>query len=158
VEDIAGSFRGVAAEEKTMGGVVVGVDGSEGSRKALVWAIEEGKLRGSEVRACYVLDRRYVEPEWASLMSPPIDELRKEAAGRLAEIVAEAGGDQGVRQEVLVPEGQGSAKTLLDAAGDADLLVVGSRGHGGFQGLLLGSVSQQVLHHAPCPVVVVPGG
>jgi len=141
-----------------MAGIVVGVDGSEGSRKALGWALEEGKLRGCEVRACYVLDRRYVEPEWASLMSPPIDELRREAAARLAEMVADGGGDEGVHQEVLVPEGQGTAKTLLDAAGDAELLVVGSRGHGGFQGLLLGSVSQQILHHAPCPVVVVPGG
>jgi nucleotide-binding universal stress UspA family protein len=141
-----------------MAGIVVGVDGSDGSRRALAWAIDEGKLRGLEVRACYVLDRRYVEPEWASLMSPPLDELRKEAVARLAEIVADAGAGQGVRQEVLVPQGQGSAKTLLDAARDANLLVVGSRGHGGFQGLLLGSVSQQILHHAPCPVVVVPAG
>lgn len=140
-----------------MGGIVVGVDGSEGSRKALEWALAEGKLRGCEVRACYVLDRRYVEPEWASLMTPPVEELRKEAAARLAKIVDDQVDGAGVRQEVLVPEGQGSAKTLLDAAGDADLLVVGSRGHGGFQGLLLGSVSQQVLHHAPCAVVVVPG-
>lgn len=140
-----------------MGGIVVGVDGSEGSRKALEWAVAEAKLRGSEVRACYVLDRRYVEPEWASLMAPPVEELRKEAAARLAKIVEDVVDAEGIRQEVLVPEGQGSAKTLLDAAVDADLLVVGSRGHGGFQGLLLGSVSQQVLHHAPCAVVVVPG-
>lgn len=140
-----------------MAGIVVGVDGSDGSRKALDWAIAEGRLRGCEVLACYVLDRRYVEPEWASLITPPIEELRKEAAHRLSEIVAGAKVDGSVRQEVLVPEGQGTAKTLLDAAADADLLVVGSRGHGGFQGLLLGSVSQQVLHHAPCPVVVVPG-
>lgn len=140
-----------------MAGIVVGVDGSDGSRKALAWAITEGKLRSCEVRACYVLDRRYVDPEWASLITPPIEELRKEAAHRLSEIVTDAKADASVRQEVLVPEGQGTARTLLDAAADADLLVVGSRGHGGFQGLLLGSVSQQVLHHAPCPVVVVPG-
>jgi nucleotide-binding universal stress UspA family protein len=109
-----------------------------------------------DVRACYVLERVYSEPEWASVMIPPIDELRREAAHRLSEAVAKAGGGDGVRQEVLTPKGHGAAKALLDAASEADMLVVGSRGRGGFQGLLLGSVSQQVLNHAPCPVVVVP--
>jgi nucleotide-binding universal stress UspA family protein len=139
-----------------MGGIVVGVDDSEGSRQALTWAIEEARLRGVDVRACYVLERVYSEPEWASVMIPPMDELRREAAHRLSEAVAKVGGGEGVQQEVLTPKGHGAAKALLDAAAEADLLVVGSRGRGGFQGLLLGSVSQQVLNHAPCPVVVVP--
>ena len=53
-------------------------------------------------------------------------------------------------------EARNPADALLDAARDAGLLVVGTRGHGGFKGLLLGSVSQQASHHAPCPVVIVP--
>ena len=102
-----------------MGGIVVGMDGSNGSAQALKWALEEGRRL-------------------------------------LADAVTKAGGGEDVRQEVLIGEGHGPAKALLDAASGADMLVVGSRGRGGFQGLLLGSVSQQVLHHAKCPVVVIP--
>ncbi|AGA33692.1 Universal stress protein family [Thioalkalivibrio nitratireducens DSM 14787] len=142
-----------------MAGIVVGVDGSDGARRALRWAREEGVLRGTEVRAVFVLDRRYVEPEWASLMAPPVEQLHEEAGRLLQETVEQAGGPEvDLSQEVLVGEGHGAAKALLDAASDADLLVVGSRGRGGFQGLLLGSVSQQILHHARCPIVVVPAG
>jgi nucleotide-binding universal stress UspA family protein len=140
-----------------MAAIVVGLDGSDGSVRALEWAVEESRLRGSAVHAVYVLSRLYVDPEWASLMTPPLDELRKEAERQLAEAVGRVNlGDVSLRQEVMVAEGHGPAKSLLEAAQGADLLVVGSRGRGGFQGLLLGSVSQQVLHHAPCPVVVVP--
>jgi len=142
-----------------MGGIVVGVDGSEGSTRALQWAVEEGRVRGSEVTAVFVLAHRYVDPEWAALMPPPVEELRREAERQLGEAAAkvDATGVK-LRQEVVIAEGHGLSKSLLEAAQGADLLVVGSRGRGGFQGLLLGSVSQQVLHHAPCPVVVVPGG
>jgi nucleotide-binding universal stress UspA family protein len=140
-----------------MGTIVVGLDGSEGSVRALQWAVSEGRLRGSGVHAVFVLPRLYVDPEWASLMTPPLGELRKEAERQLAEAVGQVDvADVELRQEVLVAEGHGPAKSLLEAAEGADLLVVGSRGRGGFQGLLLGSVSQQVLHHSPCPVVVVP--
>jgi len=139
-----------------MGGIVVGMDGSKGSAQALRWALEEARLRGTEVRACFVVDRIYTEPEWASLIIPSADELLREGKRLLANAVTKVEGGEDVRQEVLIGEGHGPAKALLDAASDADMLVVGSRGRGGFQGLLLGSVSQQVLHHAKCPVVVVP--
>ena len=142
-----------------MAGIVVGVDGSEGSTRALQWAVEEGRVRGCDVTAIFVLAHRYVDPEWAALMPPPVEELRREAGRQLSEAAAKVD-TTGVelRQEVVIAEGPGPSKSLLEAARGADLLVVGSRGRGGFQGLLLGSVSQQVLHHAPCPVVVVPGG
>ncbi len=142
-----------------MAGIVVGMDGSAGSRHALAWALEEGKLRDTEVRAVFVLERQYVDPEWASLMKPPIEQLREEAERLLQEWVEKAGVSPGrLRQEVVVAKRQGPAKTLLDAAEGAELVVVGSRGGGGFHGLLLGGVSQQVLHHTGCPVVVVPPG
>ena len=75
--------------------------------------------------------------------------LEEETAGLEAEAEAE-----GIEIERRVVEG-GAARVLVDAAADGDLLVVGSRGHGGFAGLLLGSVSQQCAHHAHCPVVIV---
>ncbi|AHE98023.1 universal stress protein [Thioalkalivibrio paradoxus] len=142
-----------------MAGIFVGVDGSDGARRALRWAREEGVIRGTRVHAVFVLDRRYLEPEWASLMAPPVEQLREEARRLLQQAVEQAGGAAAeLSENVLVGEGHGIAKALLDAASDADLLVVGSRGRGGFHGLRLGSVSQQILHHARCPVVVVPAG
>ncbi|ABI55670.1 universal stress protein [Alkalilimnicola ehrlichii MLHE-1] len=144
-----------------MGSIVVGVDGSEGSRRALLAALEEARLRKLPLRTVYVLDRRYLDPEWGVLVAPPIKELEKEARGILEKLVASVA-DQAkgvdVQQEVVLAEKHGTARTLLDHASDAELLVVGSRGHGGFAGLLLGSVSHQVLQFADCPVLVVPRG
>ena len=87
-----------------------------------------------------ILDRRVIE----------------EAADKtLGEAVAEVAGENPLAYvERVVTEGP-AAQALVEAAEDADLLVVGSRGHGGFTGLLLGSVSQQCAHHAPCAVVIV---
>ena len=132
--------------------VVVGVDGSEGSLRALRWAAEEARIRGARLRVLRAWS--YADqPEGG--FDPAYDE---EAARRvLDESIASLGTDSsGLKIERRIVCDL-PARALLDAAADADLLVVGSRGLGGFQGLLLGSVSQQVVHHAPCPIVIVPG-
>ena len=136
-----------------MSGIVaVGVDGSEGSRRALRWAAEEARLRGARLRAITV---------WSYMDQPAgtFDPAYTEANARreLDTAIAALGDDAGGVEIEPVTVCDLPAHGLLEAAEDADLLVVGSRGHGGFRGLLLGSVSQQVAHHATVPVVIVPG-
>jgi nucleotide-binding universal stress UspA family protein len=144
--------------------IVVGVDGSEGSVRALRWAVEEARLRDAQLR---VIHAWYVPlilsaPSDETFGIPPpagsLDEVRtalaREAGKVLAASLQGTGSDEGqVVGEVI--EGK-PARVLTEAAAEADLLVVGSRGLGGFTGLLLGSVSQQCAHHARCPLVVVP--
>jgi len=132
------------------------VDGSDASEQALRWALEESRLRRSTLRAVYawlrpqIGGRGYIPPEFLDQ-----DLLRKTAQERLDANVAKlAGENPGVELERVVSEGP-AAKVLTQAAEDAELLVVGSRGHGGFAGLLLGSVSHQCAQHAPCPGVIV---
>lgn len=143
--------------------IVVGVDGSTGADRALAWALEEAHRRGAEVEAVLA----YHEPvtTWIGVvdqppLSPEVRERAREDAQRaVAEAVGRAERTSGVHDvhvEPIVANGA-PATVLIDCAQRADLLVVGTRGRGGFAGLLLGSVSHQVLHHAPCPVVVVPG-
>jgi nucleotide-binding universal stress UspA family protein len=140
--------------------IVVGVDGSESARAALRFALEEAGLRGATVRAVaawHVPVAAYGDafmPPNPDLLSDLEPRARKELEGALAEAGEQAAG---VEIEQVVREGP-PARVLLDEADKADLLVVGSRGLGGFRGLLLGSVSQQCSHHAPCPVVIVPHG
>ena len=131
--------------------IVVGVDGSPASGKALEWAIEEARVRGGSLRV--ITAWHYPVLGDAAGSGPDTDVFRQSAADDQAALISAAGGERsGLSTEVI----EGSAvQVLLDAARDADLLVVGSRGHGGFAGLLLGSVSAQLVHHAPCPVLVV---
>ena len=152
-----------------MSRIVVGVDGSAGAAVALAWAVEEARLRGSAVDAVHAwrlpLYAAAPEPWFVGMPELPHEldaqvEAATEAHARdvLAAAVAAAereSGDAGIEIRKEVVRGQ-AAHVLLEAARDADLLVVGSRGHGGFAGLLLGSVSQQCVQHASCPVVVVP--
>jgi nucleotide-binding universal stress UspA family protein len=132
-----------------MGTIVVGVDGSEGSRAA---------LRGCPMVAVTVWQYPVLTTLPAFGALPPIEDLSQEADTSLRQVLADEGVDLGgdVDVRTVVAEGAAAA-ALLEAATDADLLVVGSRGHGGFTGMLLGSVSQHVVSHAPCPVVVVRG-
>lgn len=132
--------------------IVVGIDRSEGARAALEWAVEEAARRGATVEAIHAW-----EPPLAistPLGVAPVDLHEDDIAEEMTAIQAVL--DE-VAPDVEVTYAAGSpAGALLEAAAGADLLVVGTRGRGGFAGLLLGSVSQQVAHHAPVPVVIVP--
>ncbi len=133
--------------------IVVGVDGSPSSGEALDWAVAEARLTGATIDAVYVWDPA---PIFTSGISDrEFDALRKAAEERATEIVHElAHGEQGVTIVPRVLMGN-AAQALLDAAADADLLVVGSRGLGGLKGMLLGSVGHHCAAHSRCPVVIV---
>jgi len=131
--------------------IVVGVDGSEQSLAALEWAITEARLRQGRVR---VVTAWYYPPLASEVGDGIIDESFKQAAEQVQARALSAVADAGVPATGQVVENS-PATALLHAAGDADLLVVGSRGHGAFAGLKLGSVSSHVAHHAPCSVLIV---
>ena len=141
-----------------MNRIVVGIDGSPPSGQALRWAAAEAKLRGAALRVVHTWAFPYIVA--GPGLDPTLDARMIEDVRRKAEELVEHElsvlGDEaaGVDIERVVVDGA-PAPTLIEAAEGSDLLVVGSRGHGGFAGLLLGSVSQQCAHHAPCPVVIV---
>lgn len=132
--------------------IVVGVDGSAPSRLALEWAVTEARLRHGEVMAVTAWEFPPVTVGMEGLIQDP--EVFPQAARRLQDETLKRVESDGVIVNGEVIKGQ-AATVLLAAAQEADLMVVGSRGLGGFTGLLLGSVSVQVLHHSPCPVLVV---
>lgn len=138
--------------------IVVGIDGSQGARRALEWAIAEAKLRDAHL----VVVHAWLEPAAVAVGSVITaggvePEIFEETAERTVADVLGAADTTGLPQGIETHVVAGApARALIDAAKDADLIVVGSRGHGGFTGLLLGSVSQQVAHHATCPVVIIP--
>jgi nucleotide-binding universal stress UspA family protein len=135
------------------GRIVVGVDGSQSSRRALHWAAGQAKLTGASLEVVNCWEIPSVEPSDLPLASTFGDDVRR----NLQETITEVLGDEpGVEITVSAVEGR-AAPALLDAARGASLLVVGSRGHAAFTGMLLGSVSEHCVRHAPCPVVVVRG-
>jgi nucleotide-binding universal stress UspA family protein len=165
-----------------MGGIVVGVDDSPGARKALAWAVTEARLRGAALRVVHV----HKQEEWTAPLYFPSQHavptvptgsagepssaelasveqaqevLRGAARARAEKMVDQLLGEvgaAGVEVRPTVVQDRHPADALLEEAGDADLLVVGSRGRGGFGGLVLGSVTHALVLHATCPVVVVP--
>lgn len=140
-----------------MGTIVVGIDGSEGSLAALRWAADEARLRHARLEVVVSWQYPALSTIPAFGVLPPADEMSEEAKRGLTALLRDEGLADDPDLEVVEAVVQGSAgSALLDAAADADLLVVGSRGHGGVAGLLLGSVSLQCVTHAACPVVVVP--
>ncbi len=147
--------------------IVVGVDNSPGSALALEWALNEGMLRGCPVRAisCWSLPPLYGVDVVAIVGLDPA-EIERHSAEMLAHAVAAAMGKIGKQKpdgptnppaiEQVVIGGLASQELVHESKG-AEMIVVGSRGRGGFLGLLLGSTATQVIHHAACPVVVCRG-
>ncbi len=137
--------------------IVVGVDGSESSLAALRWAVRQGGFTGATVDAVAAWEYPAAMAGYGWVAIPPTADLdfSEIAAKTLAEAISRAVDPASdVKISPRVAEGT-PAGVLLEAAKDAELLVVGSRGHGGFAGALLGSVSQHCVSHATCPVLVL---
>ena len=141
-----------------MPGIIVGIDGSRHSRHALRWAMTEAAFR--HVGVTVITVHKAVTGHWGTPISYPQDQLLTQQARAAAQeetgkVLADLGEVHPVPVTVLAVSGNPAAE-ILAAARDADMIVVGSRGAGGFPRLDLGSVSSQVAHHARCPVVIVP--
>lgn len=157
------------ANAKKVPAVVVGVDGSTGAKHALRWALDEARLRKAPLRAVHAWMFGYIGgsvegyPYWGgsigayASLGVDLQDLHRAAEDLLERAIADAGADaDDIEIEIDRQVIQGAAaEVLVGAVTSDDLLVVGSRGHGGFADVLLGSVSQQCVHHALCPVVVV---
>jgi nucleotide-binding universal stress UspA family protein len=142
-------------QTKDGGRIVAGVDGSASSLAALRWAIRQAELTGSSVDAVIAWEPPAASGlGWGVAMVDDTDypELAAKTVTEAISMVADPASQ--VRVHPMVAEGN-AAQVLLHASAGADLLVVGSRGHGGFASALLGSVSQHCTHHAHCPVVVI---
>jgi len=139
--------------------IVVGVDGSQAAREALAWAVRQAELTGASIDAVIAWHNPVVI---GGMPYGPLAVLEESDFGRFAAITldnsirAVVGADSAVSLRPVIQEGN-AAQVLVDAADGADLLVVGSRGHGGFAEALLGSISQHCVHHARCPVVIIRG-
>jgi nucleotide-binding universal stress UspA family protein len=142
-----------------MPGILVGIDGSTGSRKALEWAVREAGIRKAPLTVVTV-QQAVVGFLGTTVGYPGDDELtdfaRKTARVETEEVLDQIADDaRPASVSVLAVLGV-PAEELLKAAVNADMIVVGSRGAGGFKKLLLGSVSSHAVHYGYCPVVVIP--
>lgn len=143
-----------------MSGITVGIDGSPNAHRALDWAVQEAVARNCGLT---VLTVHPVIASWVTgnPVAVPADQQLQDQERKAAEEAAEAAlkdAAPGQPASVQVRAVSGfPAEELIGASKDSDLVVLGARGGGGFHRLTLGSVSDQVVHHAACPVVVVPG-
>ncbi|MDO8389753.1 MAG: universal stress protein [Actinomycetota bacterium] len=134
--------------------ILVGVDGSENSLRALRWALAEARVRGDAVELLHTWHFPYMADP-TGMVPYPTTALEESGEAILAEALKAVEADtHGITITTCVVQGAGSAP-LIEASSEADLLVIGRRGHGGFLTLVMGSVAQQVAAHAHCPVVVV---
>jgi nucleotide-binding universal stress UspA family protein len=145
-----------------MNGILVGVDGSGNSTKALEWAVREAALRGVPLSVLTVNQAVVTYGGYPGVVPfYPGDEgltnrVKQAAQQQVDKVLADVEG--AVRPPAVNVRAVNGlpAEELLNAADGADMIVLGSRGAGGFQRLLMGSVAAQVTHHAHCPVVVIP--
>ena len=132
--------------------IIVGVDGSPSSNAALEWAAQEAEIRGASLELIHAWN--YPNLGYGGYVAV-LEDFEKDAANVLDEVVSathEAHPNLKLVSSLL----QGpTAQTIMERAKEADMVVVGSRGRGGFSGLLLGSVGQQLVHHCPVPVVII---
>lgn len=145
--------HGTDRRDAKLGRIAVGVDGSVCGDQALVWAAEEAQRCGAELLLVHGWTYPYQGPRNGA--SEARDDMKLDAM-RMLEACSKRVKDRApeLRVHSIISE-QSPAKAIIDAGKEADLLVVGSRGHGGFAALLLGSVSRTVLQHSAVPVVVV---
>jgi len=136
------------------------VDGSDHSQRALEWAVKEAGLRHAPLTVLAV--HQVAAGHWTGnpLTFPedqPETEQVRQAAQEATQKAVDKAGDPGPASVTVRAVNGLAARELIDASADSDLVVVGSRGSGGFSKLMLGSVGSQVVHHAACPVVVIRG-
>ena len=136
--------------------VLVGVDGSPSSHKALAWAAAEALDHGADLVVMNVWEHTLLPPAGSvSVSERYVPDPSQRTAGDLVQVIKEVLGENPpVLVQPLVKQGN-PAHVLIEHSADVDLLVVGTRGHGGFAGLILGSVSQHVAAYAKCPVAVI---
>ena len=141
-----------------MPGIIVGVDGSGHSQRALEWAMKEAAVHETPLTVMTV--HELIRGYYGGMVEYPDDHIRAEKTRQLVQsevdlVVNDLGDSAPVSVAVRVVSGS-VVEELVNAAKDADMLVVGSRGAGGFSRLVMGSVSSLVSQHATCPVVVIP--
>jgi len=134
--------------------IVVGLDGSEGSDRALDAAVEVAKRDGAALLLCHIVERIAAKGDMAPLRADEPDvkaRVEEQAAG-----LREQGLEVDVRFDAIALGGPGRAVADIAEEVGADLIVVGTRGHSALAGVLLGSVTQKLLHLAKCPVLCIP--
>jgi nucleotide-binding universal stress UspA family protein len=139
--------------------IVVGIDGSDPSKEALRWAVEEARLRDAELVALHAYEVPFVSPDVSPAPRVDVVELAGDVHERALTFVTAivedvVGNDSSVQVQSLAVEGASPESVLIEASRDADLLVVASRGHSELAEVVLGSVSQECAHHAACPVLI----
>jgi nucleotide-binding universal stress UspA family protein len=156
---LANPWRPRKERTRTMPGITVGIDGSDNAHHALIWAMNEAVQR--DVPLTVLTVHPTIDGYWSHQPvtfagdARRVDEARQAAEDAVAQVTKEMGEEKYPQVSVRAISGF-AAQALIDASADADLVVVGTLGGGGFPHLNLGAISNQVVHHAKCPVVVVP--